>query len=118
YVSLPTGVVSSLSGNCSIAAWVYVNANGTWARLFDFGTGTTTYMFLAPVSGGNSVRYAITTSGGGGEQQINGPALSAGAWHHIAVTYLGTTGTLYVDGLAVGTNSSMTLKPSSLGSTT
>jgi len=118
YVSLPNGVVSSLSGNFSIATWVYVNANGTWARIFDFGTGTTAYMFLAPVSGGNSVRYAITTSGGGGEQQINGPALSAGAWHHVAVTLSGANGTLYVDGVAVGTNSSMSLKPSSLGSTT
>lgn len=118
YVSLPTSFVSSLSGNFSIATWVYVNANSTWARLFDFGTGTTAYMFLAPVSGGGTTRYAITTSGGGGEQQINGPALSAGAWHHVTVTLSGTTGTLYVDGAPVGTNSSMTLKPSNLGSTT
>ena len=118
YVSLPTSVVSSLSGNFSIAAWVYVNANGTWARVFDFGTGTTVYMFLAPVSGGNTIRYAITTSAGAGEQQINGPALSAGAWHHVAVTVSGSTGILFVDGIGVGTNASMTLKPSSLGSTT
>jgi fibronectin type 3 domain-containing protein len=116
YVSLPAGVVSSLNANFSIAAWVYVNANGTWARLLDFGTGTTAYMFLAPVSGGNTVRYAITT--GGGEQQINGQALAAGAWHHVAVTLSGTTGTLYVDGVAVGSNSSMTLKPANLGNTT
>ncbi|MEY4917472.1 MAG: hypothetical protein RL616_1385 [Verrucomicrobiota bacterium] len=118
YVSLPTSVVSSLSGNFSLAAWVYVNANGTWARVFDFGTGTTAYMFLAPVSGGNTVRYAITTSAGAGEQPINGPALSAGAWHHLAVTVSGSTGILFVDGVGVGTNASMTLKPSSLGSTT
>jgi fibronectin type 3 domain-containing protein len=118
HVTLPTGVVSSLNGNFTIATWVYVNANGTWARLFDFGTGTTAYMFVAPVSGGNNVRYAITTSGGGGEQQINGPALSAGAWHHVAVTVSGNTGTLYVNGVVVGTNPGMTLKPSSLGNTT
>ena len=118
YVSLPTSVVSSLSGNFSIAAWVYVNANGTWARVFDFGTGTTAYMFLAPVSGGNTVRYAITTSAGAGEQRIDGPILSAGAWHHVAVTVSGNTGILFVDGVGVGTNASMTLKPSSLGSTT
>ncbi len=118
FVSLPSGVVSSLSGNFSIAAWVYVNANGTWARVFDFGTGTTAYMFLAPVSGGNTVRYAITTSAGGGEQRIDGPILSAGAWHHVAVTVSGNTGILFVNGVGVGTNASMTLKPSSLGSTT
>jgi hypothetical protein len=113
YVTLPSGVVSGLAANFSIASWVYVNANGTWARLFDFGTGTASYMFLAPVSGGNTVRYAITI--GSGEQQINGPALSAGAWHHVAVTLSGTTGILYVDGVAVGTNATMTLRPSNLG---
>ena len=118
YVSLPAGVVSSLSGNFSIAAWVYVNVNGTWARLFDFGTGTAVYMYLAPASGGNTVRYGITTSSSGGEQTLNGPVLSAGAWHHVAVTLSGTTGILFVDGVGVGTNTSMTLKPASLGSTT
>jgi fibronectin type 3 domain-containing protein len=118
YVSLPAGLVSSLSGNFTLAAWVYVNANGSWARVFDFGTGTTAYMFLAPVSGGNTLRYAITTSGGSGEQQINGPILSAGAWHHVAVAVSGSTGILFVDGVGVGTNTSLTLKPSSLGSTT
>jgi hypothetical protein len=62
------------------------------------------------------VRYAITT--GSGEQQLNGPALSVGAWHQLVVTLSGIVGTLYVDGVAVNTNTSMTLKPSSLGVTT
>ena len=118
YVTLPAGLVSSLSGNFSIASWVYMNANGMWARVFDFGSSTTVYMYLAPASGGNTIRYGITTSSSAGEQTINGPVLSPGAWHHVAVTLSGNTGTLYVDGAAVGTNSSMTLKPSSLGSTT
>ena len=36
----------------------------------------------------------------------------------MAVTLSGNTGTLYVNGVVVGTNSNMTLRPSSLGSTT
>jgi hypothetical protein len=39
-------------------------------------------------------------------------------WHHLAVTLSGSTGVLYVDGVPANTNLSMTLKPSSLGSTT
>ena len=118
YASLPSGLVSALN-DFTISTWVKVDANATWARVFDFGSGTGTYMFLAPSSGGAFVRYAITTSGGGGEQQLNRAGnLSTGVWHHLAVTLSGSTGVLYVDGVPANTNLSMTLKPSSLGSTT
>jgi len=118
YASLPSGLVSALN-DFTLSTWVKVDANATWARVFDFGSGTGTYMFLAPASGGGSVRYAITTSGGGGEQQLNRAGnLSTGVWHHLAVTLSGSTGVLYVDGVPADTNLSMTLKPSSLGGTT
>jgi autotransporter-associated beta strand protein len=118
YVSFPAGLVSTLN-DFSICCWVKMDASAMWARVFDFGSGTSTYMFLAPLNGSSTVRYAITTSGGNGEQGINSPsAISTGVWHHLAVTLSGTTGVLYIDGKAVGTNSSMTLEPSSLGNTT
>ena len=118
YVSLPVGLVSALN-DFTISTWVKVDANATWARVFDFGSGTGTYMFLAPASGGTSVRYAITTGSSGGEQQLNRAGnLSTGVWHHLAVTLSGSTGVLYVDGVPANTNLSMTLNPSSLGSTT
>jgi rhamnogalacturonan endolyase len=119
YATLPTGVVSNLN-DFTIAAWVKQTTVTSWSRLFDFGTGTTSYMFLVPSNGASSVvRFAITTGGSSGEQQINGTAaLPTGVWKHVAVTLSGGTGILYVDGVAVGTNSAMTLKPSSLGSTT
>jgi autotransporter-associated beta strand protein len=118
YVSFPSGLVSTLN-DFSICSWVKADASATWARVFDFGSGTGTYMFLSPFNGSGTVRYAILTPSSGGEQGINSPAaLSTGTWHHLAVTLSGTTGVLYIDGQAVGTNSSMTLTPSSLGSTT
>jgi hypothetical protein len=118
YVSLPVGLGSALN-DFTISTWVKVDANATWARVFDFGSGTGTYMFLSPASGGTSVRYAITTGSSGGEQQLNRAGnLSTGVWHHLAVTLSGSTGVLYVDGVPANTNLSMTLKPSSLGSTT
>jgi arabinoxylan arabinofuranohydrolase len=118
YVGLPAAIVGTLS-NFTIEAWVRLNSTANWNRIFDFGNNTTTYMFLTPQNGSTSrVRYAITTSGGGGEQQINGTsALSAGVWYHVAVTLNGSTGILYVNGIAVGTNSAMTLRPSGLDNT-
>jgi autotransporter-associated beta strand protein len=118
YVSFPSGLVSTLN-DFTICCWVKADVSAMWARVFDFGSGTGTYMFLSPFNGSGVVRYAILTPSSGGEQGINSPlALSTGVWHHLAVTLSGTTGVLYIDGKAVGTNSSMTLEPSALGSTT
>ncbi|MGC3991952.1 MAG: LamG domain-containing protein [Chthoniobacteraceae bacterium] len=119
YVTLPSGVVASQTGS-TLAGWVYLNSVSNWQRIFDFGTGTTKYMFLTPTNSSTSkIRFAITTSGSSGEQKIDGTAaLGASAWHHVAVTLTGSTGTLYVDGAQVGQNTAMTLTPSSLGTTT
>jgi autotransporter-associated beta strand protein len=117
YLTLPTGVVNGIS-DFTASAWVKTDVSSMWARVFDFGSGTGNYMFLTPVGGTGTVRYEILTPGNSA-QQLNSPsAISVGAWHHLAVTLSGTTGILYVDGVAVTTNSSMTLNPSSLGGTT
>lgn len=117
--SLPAGIVSGL-GDFTISTWVNIDTLRTWSRVFDFGTGTTANMFLTTraVGVGGPVRFAITTSGNGGEQQLSGPTLSADTWYHLAVTLAGNTGTLYVNGAAVATNTSMTMDPADLGNTT
>jgi hypothetical protein len=120
YVELPAGVVSGLT-DFTIAAWVNraSTAGQSWSRIFDFGTGTGVNMFLTPdVGGAPGARFAITTSGAGGEQRITAAEPLATGWQHVAVTLSGGTGTLYVNGEPVATNPSMTLTPSSLGTTT
>jgi hypothetical protein len=44
--------------------------------------------------------------------------LNTGGWHQVAVTLNTNLGILYLDGVAVGTNTSMTLNPAILGVTT
>jgi glucuronoarabinoxylan endo-1,4-beta-xylanase len=119
YADLPAGIVGSLS-NCTVMAWVNLNSTDTWSRIFDFGNNTTTYMFLTPQNGtSGTLRFAITTNSSGGEQQINcASTLTTGVWHQVAVTLNTNCGILYLDGVAVGTNTSMTLNPAILGVTT
>lgn len=117
YANLPAGVINGLS-NITIMAWVNLNSASTWSRIFDFGNSTTRYMFLTPQIGG-TIRFAITTNSNGAEQQINTTStLSLAAWHQVAVTISSGKGILYLDGVAVGTNNSMTVNPASLGVTT
>ncbi|GAB3171622.1 hypothetical protein GCM10027059_40140 [Myceligenerans halotolerans] len=115
---LPQGVVSGVE-DFTISTWVNWDGGQTWARIFDFGSGTDAYMFLTPSAGGtDSLRYAITAGGSAAEQQINAPsALPPDGWHHVAVTLSGSTGTLYLDGEVVGSNTEMTLSPADLGQT-
>src|SRR5262249_38793826 len=117
YVDLPDNIVSGLN-DFTVSAWVNLAADPSWSRVFDFGTGTGDYMFLTNNGGGTGVRFAITTTGSGGEQQINSNThLPLNTWSHLAVTVSGNTGTLYINGTPVGTNSNMTLHPSNLGDT-
>ncbi|MFT3787369.1 MAG: hypothetical protein QM770_14585 [Tepidisphaeraceae bacterium] len=49
--------------NFTIATWVYLDSNPSWSRIFDFGTGTTSNMFLTANPGGaGTLRFVITTS--------------------------------------------------------
>ncbi|HEY2267016.1 MAG TPA: arabinofuranosidase catalytic domain-containing protein, partial [Streptosporangiaceae bacterium] len=117
YVQLPDGIVSGLH-DFTVSAWVNPSQNTAWSRIFDFGTGTNEYMFLTLSAGGGPLRFAITTSGNGAEQQINAPGtLPLNTWSNVAITLSGTTGTLYINGTPVATNNNMTLNPASLGDT-
>jgi hypothetical protein len=108
YILVPDPVA-----NCStIAAWVKWNGGPVWQRVFDFGTDTTNYFFLTPMANSGKMRFAITTTSNGGEQQIEAAAaMPTGSWCHVAVTLDGKKGLLYLNGEPVGTNSNLTIRP-------
>ena len=120
YVDLPIGPLVASLTDATLALWVNVSdASGDWQRIFDFGTGTTAYMFLTPTAGSSgAVRFAITSTGSSGESLLNASASLTG-WHPVAVTFSGESKTmrLYVDGGVVASGSTNTL-PKDLGRTT
>jgi Glycosyl hydrolases family 43/Concanavalin A-like lectin/glucanases superfamily/Bacterial Ig-like domain (group 2) len=108
YVLLPDPVANA----STFTAWVKWNGGATWQRIFDFGAGTNAYLFLTPRASSGRMRFAITTTGGGGEQTLEAPAaLPTNAWCHVAVSLNGSTGLLYLNGVPVATNNNLTIRP-------
>ena len=116
YATLPTGIVSTLN-DFTISSWVRMDAKSNWMRVFDFGTGTSKYMFLTIQAGtANIMRYAIKN--GGAEQLVSfNYTLPLNTWTHFAITQSGSTCSMYINGALVATNTAVTIKPSTIGST-
>jgi DUF1680 family protein len=141
HVRLPEGIMSGLQ-DFTVATWINPSIYDREAvsdprrdtveltnqsAVFDFGSPNPEYaeppqanMYLTVrASNDNPVpRFAITTTGREGEQQLDGTApLPLDEWSHIAIARSGRTGTLFVNGLPVATNPDMTMGPADLGST-
>jgi hypothetical protein len=111
YVSLPNGAANAQT----FAAVVKWNGGAAWQRVFDFGNGTNSYLFLTPLASTGFPRFTITSSGTGGEQHLDAAsAMPVNVWTHLAATTDGTRGILYVNGVAVTTNAAMTLTASDI----
>jgi len=121
YVQLPSDVTTTLS-DYTVACWVNLATINYWGRIFDFGNGTTTNMFMAPQDG--KPYYAIKQTDAGGEQSVKSTtAIVANTWTHVAVTCkfdqtsgLGTL-TMYINGSPVVSKSNITISPASMGTT-
>lgn len=118
-VNLPSGIVQGCT-DLTIATWVRLSsAPGGWARIFDFGSGTTSSLFLSPRGdAANVLRFAISTSGPENEQRLSyAYTFPTATWKHVAVVLAGNTGRLYLDAAEVGQNTQLTLNPVDLGAT-
>jgi hypothetical protein len=118
HVTLPIGTLIQSSNSITVATWVNWTGTGGYSRLFDFGTGTTVNMWMAPNGYGGLV-FAISTGGSGSESRLVAPTALPRGWRHVAVTIDGATSemNLYLDGRVVDTETTATL-PSALGNTT
>ena len=118
YATLPAGIVSTLT-DFTIGTWVKPASLDTWARVFDFGGGTNNFMYLTTrQSSTGRPMFSIKVGGGSEQQVVAGSALSTSAWTHVAVRLSGSTATIYLNGVASGTNNAITFRPADMGATT
>ena len=108
---LPANMFAGVT-NFTVAAWIYWNGGAAWQRIFDFGNDTTNYMFLTPNSGSGTLRFAITTNGGGAEQILETSPLPVSQWRHVAITRNGSTARLYTNGV-LAVSGTVTITPAS-----
>lgn len=108
----------------TVATYLYVepsvsitgNGNFAWAFSTSNACSKTDGKYIAYRV--NIQRYAQSSGGWGSEVGFSvGTAISQGSWHHVTYTQSGTTGTLYVDGVAVKTGT-ISLKPADIATAT
>jgi len=124
YVELPIGESISTLESCTISTWVNWSGDDDgdpWSRIFDFGSGTATNLFMTPNSGGtDALRFAIKPSNEIGETQADATdPLPIGSWHHVAAVIDSTnmTMSIYLNGGLVA-EIDVDYLPSDLGVTT
>jgi hypothetical protein len=106
-IALPANI--AVSNAITVSAWINWDGGSAWQRIFDFGNGTSQYLFLTP-SNGSVMRFAVKN--GGSEQTLSASPPAVGQWVHVAIALNGSVGTLYVNGSPKATHSSMTIRPS------
>ena len=96
YIELPKGAVSRLS-DFTVATWIKIT--GGKGRIFDFGSGSGTFMIAA--ANGTGVKYKITCQKGAFDFTV--PCKwNTTDWHHLVITQKGKDMAVYFDGEEVG----------------
>jgi Concanavalin A-like lectin/glucanases superfamily len=118
YVALTTSPLAGCTDQVTIAAWVKLRTLSAWSRVFDFGIGTTRFIYLAPTDGTGMHFAMVAPSGVFDLVTPTEPIPADDAWHHVAVTVDANNVTLYADGVMVAQQASPAVTPADFSGTT
>lgn len=106
FVQLPHEVATL--PQMTICTWVRISDSKEWQRIFDFGNGTSHYMFLSPIARGE-MRFVMKN--GGDEEILSAPKLPLNTWKHVAVSISTDAVVLYIDGQEAARSTDMQIRP-------
>jgi hypothetical protein len=114
YLKAPTNVY--FNGDFSITAWIRIEPPGsttTWeVTLLDFGNNLNNQKPIDDVIFGikNGFLFATIFQGPSFSSTVNttsGNTIQFDTWYHVAITFGGSTGYLYLNGKQIGNNTNM-----------
>jgi hypothetical protein len=114
YLKAPTNVY--FNGDFSITAWIRIESLGsttTWnAELLEFGNNINNQKPIDDVIFGikNGFLYATIFQGPSFSSTVNTTSsntIQFNTWYHVAITFGGSTGYLYLNGKQIGSNTNM-----------
>ncbi|MDL2241799.1 T9SS type A sorting domain-containing protein, partial [Bacteroidales bacterium OttesenSCG-928-L03] len=121
YIQLPNNFIHQLSEFTIsfFAKMTQKTSNQSWCRIFDFGSGTNSYMFFTPFVGVNSdyMKFAIKVNGAEQALTIN-KSFPLNKWTHIAITLKGGKLSVYQNGTEIASSTTITHRPYDLGTST
>lgn len=117
YIKIPNGIIEKLS-DFTVSTWVYADTVTTWSRIFDFGSGTTSNMFLTSNDGTGKMKFSLSGSNISSQSASTTSALPAKAWTYVTVTLSANKLSIYINGVLKGTGLSFMGRPYDLGATT
>jgi hypothetical protein len=116
HLSLATSPLATCT-EFTVAVWLKPEAIDS-SRIFDFGTGANSYIYLS-LTDGTGLHFGMAAPGKTTFNLAAPPELTVdGRWHHIAVTLLAGTVRIFVDGVQKATMGGTTIRPTDLGATT
>lgn len=108
YIEMPSGILNGLE-DVTISCWTYAEELTSYQRIWDIGSGTTSYMYLLANGyneGHTGYTSALTNTGWSGEKgPEKGENIDIGRWIYTTVTFDGSekSMSLYEDGKLIDT---------------
>ena len=122
YVAMPPAILAT-ARDMTVATWFKINSTPSFQRIFEIGNSSaTSSMYLTPTYTDGYPRFTIRTAltdAGLYREDITatGITVPTGVWAHLAVVLDVSGGRLYLNGVQVGTNTTMKMRPADLGAT-